>query len=1266
MRRIIRCSLAMYVALLPLSAIAAGGTAITNGLLDRSAVLANAAAITTEVYPDAEDVILASYTRVRYNADGTSEQWDDEYIKVLTEKGKRSRRTFSLYFTLPYESDEVQLAEVIKPDGTAIPVDVKTHSRIMVDPSQMSANIYNPNQKILRLSVPELEVGDICHVISRSVVVKARVPNTWSDYTLFEYTSPIKYLVYEVIGPKELPLRKIAHRDEIPNTVDFTQEEKDNTIRYLWVVRDVPRMFEEPNMPPLYSVVQRVLVSTVPDWREISRWYWNLCRPHLEAVTPEMKRKVAELTAGESAVTGRIERIFQFVSQQIRYMGITTEEEAPGYEPHDVKITFENRYGVCRDKAALLVAMLRLADIPAYPVLIHTGWPKDEEVPQPFFNHAIVAVGHSDGSYLLMDPTDENTRELLPAYLCDKSYLVAHPDGEALHRSPIQSASRNLMRITTRGRIDEDGTLEATTRLSFEGINDNAYRSYFSRAKPIERRRLFEGRVKDVAPGAKLLEFALEPSDLQDTSKPLAVSLKFRAPDYIVRGEDCCLIPPLWLSSVIGYVNWVLGETGLEKRKYPLYTHVACGAEETFELDLGTLIEQPVTLPDAPPITTNKLVFTQSFEVQTNLLRATSAFVVNGVEFSPAEYLILKQNLKDIEYARKMQPVFTSRSSGESDVEILLDETAVDLEDAQNWSETRHVRLRVRSYAGVKRFSELKLSYNPVWSEVKLLEAIVTSPDGRQLKIAPEEINIMDAPWVGAAPRYPPERIMVVSLPGVAVGSVIEYRVRKTRRDVPFFSMFKSFADFESVSSNALRVTVPPSVSLKVLDRTNGKVESSLREENGCRVYEWRVLRQSVLPKEDSLPPLWSFCPTVFLSTGEWQTYLSQLGAILSHAARAQPVASATARQITKGKRSTTEKIVVIRDFVVKRIRLAGPALTDLPLWTVSAADRTLRDGYGTATDRAVLLYTMLRAAGLRPEFVLTSSTASRDIAIEKPRYDSVQRSLFDELLVKVEADGKTIFLNDTDQYATLGTTLHEGKPAIRLDATALVIRAPPDQKDRIEERYEIGLADNGDARITVTRRYFGPQFAVFHKRFAELPPEERRRYFQELIAELSQAAIAEGEYVTDYKAYPGIESYTVFVPRFAVRTAQHCCISLPHHEGRFLALRADERRTPLYLSTPQQRVVTYELVLPPSARAIQVMPVSNEWQLPASAGRVRHVSRLYGKGMPVWRLEILREMNLASAVVTPDEYPALLAMIRRIYHPETRTILVFGSELPE
>src|ERR1035438_6345788 len=64
------------------------------------------------------------------------------------------------------------------------------------------------------------------------------------------------------------------------------------------------------------------------------------------------------------------------------------------------------------------------------PVLVSVGWKKDQQVPNPFFNHAIVGVELQKGEYVLMDPTDENTRDLLPTYESNQSFLACRPEGD--------------------------------------------------------------------------------------------------------------------------------------------------------------------------------------------------------------------------------------------------------------------------------------------------------------------------------------------------------------------------------------------------------------------------------------------------------------------------------------------------------------------------------------------------------------------------------------------------------------------------------------------------------------------------------------------------------------------------------------------------------------------------------------------------------------------------------------------------------------------
>eukprot|EP00831_Metopus_contortus_P036603 TRINITY_DN28931_c0_g1_i1.p1 TRINITY_DN28931_c0_g1~~TRINITY_DN28931_c0_g1_i1.p1 ORF type:complete len:442 (-),score=68.60 TRINITY_DN28931_c0_g1_i1:79-1404(-) len=366
---------------------------VIQGILcNRKTSLSVAATVTPKKYPDADTVLIDDTEYTRYNPDGTYVMIDDVYEKILTEKGRRDRNTLSFHFMVPFSTIEIDSLEVISPNGSVRAIDVAANSKVMVSPGQMNSNIYDPNVKIMTVGVPGLQVGDVLHYTWRRNAVKTRVPDTWCNYIALQSTSPIIRYQVVVDAPAERPLKKIMIKDEVKGSINFTQTEKDGRIIYDWVAQNVPRIFEEPGMPAYYTVVQRLLMSTEESWEDISRWYWNLSKPRLDKTTPEMKAKVAELIKGLSTPEEKINAIFQFVSNRIRYMGITMEDDAPGYEPHDVSITFENRYGICRDKAALLVAMLRIAGFEAFPVLMNNGPKKDKEVPNNYFNHAIVAV----------------------------------------------------------------------------------------------------------------------------------------------------------------------------------------------------------------------------------------------------------------------------------------------------------------------------------------------------------------------------------------------------------------------------------------------------------------------------------------------------------------------------------------------------------------------------------------------------------------------------------------------------------------------------------------------------------------------------------------------------------------------------------------------------------------------------------------------------------------------------------------------------------
>ncbi len=1272
------------------------GQDASHTLLDRQQVVKAAAEITSQAYPNADLVQVDDFTVSEYAPDGTGVTWSDNYTKVLTEKGRREEQGLSFSFVLPYFKVEMKGLELIKSDGSVVPIDRAKQSKVMIDRRQMSSNIYDPNTKILQVGVPGVEIGDIVHVTTRQQTMRRQMPDTWDDYQVFESTSPIKHAIYEVRAPKDRPLHHTALKDPVEGTVKYEKQEREGQTIHRWEIREVPRFYAEPGMPEAYTVVQRLLVSTVPDWKAVSRWYWNLCQPHLEATTPEMKAQVDKLIAGITDRQKKIEAIFRWVSQQIRYMGITTEGTSPGFEPHDVKMTFENRHGVCRDKAALLVAMLRLAGFEAYPVVIQAGPKKDGEVPNVYFNHAITCVRNEDGSYQLMDSTDESTKDLLPSYLCDCSYLVAHPQGETLQTSPIVPCRENMVLIETTGRIDAQGNLTAESEIQFDGINDNAYRGSFARIKPDERRRFFEGVLKASMPTATLTEFDLRPADIQDTSANLSVHLKYTAKDLLVGDGDTVMIPVPHIGARVGLVNFIIGQTGLQKRRFPLKTEVACGVQEKLSFQIDPALGKFICLPQYAPIDDKTISWKQTLEVApppsagtgpqtrpiaagpsasgagTATVQGQSEFLIKVVEFSPAQYQQLKENLKEIEYSERKMPVLARQTATDSpgDVAILDYQVEYNLSDAQNWIERHHVTKKILTYKGKKDNAELKLDFNPVWEEVKLLKATVTN-NGQVKAVSKQETNLMDAGWVASAPRYPAAKTLVVSLPAVEVGSVIEYEYERLKRDRPFFAATHVLRGFDPINQETVKLTAPQSLALQVLKDDNGVavpdettvgpvIAQTEQRKNGQATWQWNVREQTPLKPEDSLPPMQSFNPVLRVTAGNWQTYSQQVLAALNTASRDQTAAEQRAKEIVQSAKSSDQEITAIRDFIVKNIRGAGPGLADLPLTAVTKADQTLADGYGNATDRAVLLYTMLQAVGFSPEFVLVDY-GSRVEPLERFEIQYPTAHTFDGVLVRLRDGATDIYLNDTNQYAQLGTTPAEGHMALALaQGKVETVSVVPEKKNLREYEFRLTLTPEGDARIAVTRKNYGEWFGARHKMFDELPPEERSRFYQEMVAEISQAAVADSNLVTNFDSYPGTETYSVQVKRYAVRDGDYLYFELPRSLGHLFGLRSDTHENPYYHDGDQSLRITTVVELPKGFSNVVLAPAQSQWKLPAGGGTVRvRVAKQDASGDARTTLTFIHEVDLNPFILDSATYADLLEIEKQLTHAQARTVLV-------
>ncbi|HSD29792.1 MAG TPA: transglutaminase domain-containing protein, partial [Vicinamibacteria bacterium] len=122
--------------------------------------------------------------------------------------------------------------------------------------------------------------------------------------------------------------------------------------------------------------------------------------------------RLSALVQQIESAPGEIERALKairFVQDEVRYLGV--EMGPSSHRPHAPEWVLEQRYGDCKDKALLLVALLRALGIEANPALVNTSVRRglDERQPSPLaFDHVIV-LATIGATPVWIDPTRSET-----------------------------------------------------------------------------------------------------------------------------------------------------------------------------------------------------------------------------------------------------------------------------------------------------------------------------------------------------------------------------------------------------------------------------------------------------------------------------------------------------------------------------------------------------------------------------------------------------------------------------------------------------------------------------------------------------------------------------------------------------------------------------------------------------------------------------------------------------------------------------------------
>lgn len=1217
--------------------------------------------VTVEKYPDADAVLVDSLEESRYNPDGTYVSEDSNTIKILTEKGRREESVISLSYNARYGVSKIVEVKVTSADGTVRDVDFAKTTKEATDNSSVSANIYDPMDRKIVCTIPGLKIGDVVHYRTRKEVKMARVKNHYANIFVFEWTCPILRQTVRIIAPKDRPLKRMAVRNPLGNVKYSSRTLADGGVEHVWVALNSPQAFAEPDTPPLYKLVQNLYVSTAEDWQTISRWYWDLCVPHLSKTTPAISNQVSKILASCGKKAGdydRISAIYKWVAQEVRYMGLTMEETSPGYAPHDVNITFENRYGVCRDKAALLAAMLRIAGFEAYPVLIHAGAKMDEEVPLPYFNHAITGVrapggkGADKAGYILMDPTDESSRDIMPAYLGDRSYLVATPFGETLHLSSVPPAEANSLDVESEGSVEKDGSLLVKSVVRFGGLNDNAYRRGLLKMTAEDRRRFFERVVKGLSSSAELISAELSPADLRRTEEELSVELLFRVNEALLKGESREELTVPALSRVLGAANWAFdGSTSLLTRRFPLVVSSTARTTELIRIKLGDSIGETVALPRDIAID-GAYSFSRKTSVRNGVYTMKRSLSVNEVEFSPDDYAELLESLKTVEAAERERAVFAKSRYADANVRYREVAASVNVTGPGSWVVTNVIEKEILTYDGKKRSAELKFSFNPSWKNIEVVLAMVMNPDGSVASVSDREKSVLDAGWASSAPRYPATKELVVNLPSVGIGSVIRYITVTTVTNAP--APFYATWNFDS--------TEP--VDVMSVDYRDWKGGRFARAE--------RNLKR--LPSEPMMAPasFWREMKTVALGDFKGAAENLKKGVNVKANKFGEILAISFMKKDAKLRTCTItddeEKIAAIRNWMAKYVRVSGPSLYETPLsYQMTDIDTILKERYASRFDYIRTMCALMKGAGLDADIVFAANDftdAERTRIRDVLEYPNVGKYSIPVCRVRVKSGsflgmGGTVreyFIGTENEYTPVTASSVGRSTCLDVDSEIPVglkscIAA---DEDAVSSRYTIYVRENGAVDIDYEQETKGASVGAFRKLYSEMLPEDRSRHFQKMLGALAQAASATRGLVTDIKAAK--LSFSAFIPDYATKAGDTMTVTLPEIGFSLPSLTGSVRETPIFIpGNRTSRSVEVKVVFPEGYSEIEHLPRSlGRYGYSIDAGSVTKDS----KGRLVLTVAE-RTDSRRSVMYGADDFAALKDFSRVASGRANRTVIV-------
>ncbi len=578
-------------------------------------------------------------TSYRFEANGDSRKEVHTRVHLNNELGVRQFARLNFDYNRSFQSIEIPLVHITHPSGGTADI-LPSAITDNPNPAVLNAPAYQ-DVRIKSVRILGLEPGDTLEYrIITATTHHPLAPDFWLDHS-FDRSGVVSQEIFELDLPA-LPQVQIRINPNIPaNSQEKSGDGDSARSTYRW-------LREIANTPAGLQAETKVSADAEPDvalstegWDGLSVRLDEQLMPGAKPlekitsykesmqelsrkrdVTPEIAAKALELTKVAESNRGRLEAIYDFVSQKITTIDLPLG--ATGFAARTANEVLAAGYATPEDKFVLFAALSAAVKLGARAAF--TGYCDAQGVPRPsVFKHLLISV-NDGGSSFWLDPSLEvapfgmvSSISQKCVFVLNRVFFVMNSTGHEWQPFKRKLPFAARQKVLVDASMGLDGMLSAKVHYALRGDNELLLRVAFHQAAKEKWRDL--AQLLSISDGFRGRVSSVSASDPYATREPFTLDYEITQPKFVDWSKKPVRIPAL------------LPQVGLPD---PPAKPAAGAATSPIELGTPLEVETRMTL-QVPPGTT--IAPPTGTSVQRDYAIFTSQYSARGLTITASRHI---------------------------------------------------------------------------------------------------------------------------------------------------------------------------------------------------------------------------------------------------------------------------------------------------------------------------------------------------------------------------------------------------------------------------------------------------------------------------------------------------------------------------------------------------------------------------------------------------------------------------------------------------